>query len=256
MIEGIRRLAIVATVLLFLLLICRCQEKIPEGPERGQVVGIALRTENNRLAYPQETHYELRYHVPPAGVSMDEWQYATDYQVPFDVWIYNNFDEAFEGTKWQEVRIDLWPADPEGEWHTSVSFSDTLQQGRFTLPPGDSTHIVSAGQLRWYQRDDADSIVHPTQQYIPMQVDAFIGRKRFPGGNMPWTFCDTTYLAPIDTVLFFEEPVWVKAQATVKFLKEYPSYTSNILDFVIEYLPPPRRKLTCREGPPDNSSGH
>ena len=233
---------------LFVLLFC--QEKIPEGPERGDVLSIKLSTLDNRTIYPQETNYQLRYKIPPSGITMAEWDSISNHTVLFDIWIYNQFDEAFEGTRWIDIKLNIWPEDPDLEWMRTLTFSDTVHHYHFVLTPGDSTNIYTAGQLLWTQHDDAGVCIHPTQQYIPELYSRHVGIIRTPTERIPWVFCDTTYLAPTDTIVFFENPIRVFAQAEVQFIEEYPTFLSNLLELDIVYLPPPGRRLTCREGPP------
>jgi len=231
-------------------LLIGCEEKVLTPPQKPEVLVVTLTTQDNRSLYAHRHNYHLRYQIPPEGMSLRDWNYLSQWQVPFDIYVANHFDEAVEGTLWIEVKLHLWPADGSGAWHRTLTFADTVTQRYLTLAPGDSIRLQTYDALVWAQDDDSGHCIHLTEQYLHYFVTPRLGWKWItPELRVQWVYCDTNAVVPTDTVVAFDQPVPVKAQAEVRLFKEYRSLLSNEVLFDIAYFFPVgmRRKLECSE---------
>lgn len=227
-----------------------CEENILTPPQKPEVLVVKLRTENNRTLFAHRHNYHLRYQIPPEGMSVDDWNRQSQWQVPFEVWVCNRFDEAVEGTLWIELKINLEPADGSGAWHRTLAFADTAMPRYLTLAPGDSIRIQTYQQLLWQQDDDSGKCIHLTEQYLHYVVNSRLGWKWVqPDVRVQWVYCDTVAVVPTDTVVAFDAPVTVKAQAELRLFKEHWPMKSNEFVFDIVYFFPVgmKRKLECSE---------
>ena len=221
-------------LLLFgLILLLTCKEKIPEGPPLVQVLEAELWIANNRIVYPQPTNFTNRYNRPRT-IDLDEWEYQIDYHVPFQVKVKNIFDETIDGIEWTDVKINLWSTNhPKIECRLSFTYLKEEPE-LFVLHPGETHNINTEDSLTWDQTNDSGGSIFNTNEYTPfiVRVDSV---KEINGFRC---FCDTTYFFPMDTVVAFEKPIQMKAQADVKIFKNYEPVKSNIVDFQIMYFFP------------------
>ena len=244
-----------------------CTEKIPEGPERTEILKVRLFCENGRLDFAQENHWDNRFQLPPKEMTQDEFEYAAEWRVPFGIAIKNDFDEAMEGRKWIETKINLWSANQTDDWRAELSFADTTTTRNMVIPPGDSISLYTGDKLTWEQKDVLGKSIHQTDLYHPIWVTCAYYDSIVPGTKPAQIFpvreCDTLTLSPVDTVIAFEQPKTIFAQAEVKLFKDYRTVQSDTLTFRIHYYCPPdgfRQKFWCREGmvmngdPPCNQS--
>jgi len=237
--------------------ILSCEEKIPEGPKRSEIVKVKLTTKENRTDYSQENNWENRYHIPPRKMSLEEFEYLSQWQVPFHITVYNDFDEAIDGMPWVKIKINLWPEQSEQQWQAQLLYADTTSTRHLTIPPGDSIAIYTGIKLTWDQKDTAGKSIHLTCSFTPKIIDCYafesdsaVDRTVRPLKFFRKTICDTTELAPEDTVLAFSETKVINAQAEVQIFKNYRTLTSNIFQFKIHYFYPFygfRKKYYCNE---------
>ncbi|NOZ60864.1 MAG: hypothetical protein GXO74_04210 [Calditrichaeota bacterium] len=244
-------------VFLFLLLaVLLCKEKIPSGPERVEILKVHLFTEDNRLDFAQENHYENRFRLPPKYLSVGEFMERSKWTVPFGVKIVNDFDEAMEGKKWIVIKVNLWPADETESWRGQVVYTDTSFERNMVIAPGDSMIFFNTNMLVWHQQDIHGKSIHESNSFNPLWVRCVFYDSIVPGTKpeeiIQMRQCDTTYLAPVDTVIAFSEPKEIYAQAEVQLFKNYHTVLSDTLKLRINYYFPGDgfyRKFWCREGP-------
>ena len=201
----------------------------------------------------QENHWDLQFKLPPKKMSMEDFENISTWKVPFVIWVFNNFDEAMEGKKWIDVRVNLWPADPNENWLCQLVYADTTSSRQMTIPPGDSIGIYSGTKLIWDQKDDEGNSIHEVEQFVPIWIECteFDSIFKNPDQTVPWRYCDTTALGPVDTVVAFLNPKKIYAQAEVQLFKNYHVVKSNIIEFNLHYFFPAdgfRDKFWCEEG--------
>lgn len=233
-----------------------CSEKIPEGPERIEVLKAVLATKDGRLNFAQENNWDNRYKLPPRKMSFEEYDYLSQWRVPFIVTVHNDFDEGLEGKKWIVIKIKLWPADSNETWRGQLMYADTVSDRPLAIPPGDSITFYTGNRLTWDQRDIAGKCIHPTHTFIPLwiecswtETDSAISHER-PIQYYLKSDCDTTILAPEDTVVAFQTKK-ICAQAEVQIFKNYHKIQSPILEFYSYYYFPTygfMPKFFCYEG--------
>lgn len=229
--------------LLFLILIY-CDEKIPEGPPLVPVMAAKLYVLPERSVFPQPTNYDNRY-KRPKNISQDYWNYLTDHRVNFRINVSNIFDETIDGLEWTEIKIRLWSTNYP-EIKDTLSFSYIKDDPElFVFHPGETHNIWSEVSLVWHQKNRKGVSIHQLEKYTPYVVTTkSLLIKEFRNHHYYW-YCDTTNLAPVDTVKFFDLPIKMQAQADVKIFKNYEAIQSNIFDFTIEYFfPEGFRKLS------------
>ncbi len=239
--------------LIFLVLFLFCEQKIPEGPERSEILEINLSTRENRTEYAQENNWDTRYKLPPKWMSMDDFQDMSTWEVPFTINAYNGFDEAIEGKKWIHVKLNIWPADEQAKWRTQLTYADTSVNRNLVIPPGDDLTIIVGNQLIWTQKDSAGNSIHATKSFEPIWIECTMFDSVFknPNQTVPWRYCDTTKLAPVDTVMAFGTKKKFFAQAEVQLFKNYHVVKSNIFELDIHYYYPVdgfKKKFWCVEG--------
>lgn len=242
--------------LIFLLCLC-CTEKIPKGPERIEVLRTELKIKDDRLFFAQENNWDNRYKLPPLKIPPEEFEYISQWRIPFIITIYNDFDEGLEGEKWVVIKVKIWPADSMENWHRELIYCDTVSLHPFAIPPGDSITYYTGNLLTWDQRDASGKSIHLTNTIIPLwiecryfQTDSLVSKEK-PLKYFLKSDCDTTYLAPEDTVLAFPGKKRIYAQAEVQIFKNYHVIKSKILEFYIYYYFPPygfAPKFSCHEG--------
>lgn len=230
-----------------------CTEKIPEGPERTEILDVRLFLEDGRTEFAQENNWDNRFKLPPQQMTLDQYEALAQWQVPFGLWVFNDFDEAIDGKKWIRIALNLWSADESDGWTARLVYADTTSTRNMTIPPGDSITIYTGDNLVWKQRDDAGQSIHRTDMYTPLWVDCtvFDSLFRSPDTTITWRYCDTTMLAPVDTVVAFDAPKIVKAQAEVQLFQNYHIVLSDTVEFTINYFFPSegfKNKFWCREG--------
>ncbi len=245
----------VALVVTLALPLCTCEEKIPEGPKRGQVLSARLRTASGWTRYMQAPDFADRYLL--TKVPEEERQFLDNWKVHFRLDVVNTFDETIDGTKWIKVKVTIWPRD-QGKWTKTLTFADTTSREPVVLHPG-HTYVVSAGDmLVWEQTDEQGASIHRKEPYTmwiiyPRIVDSLMvtDPKSREKTVVPWVYCDTLATVTKDSVVAFEAPLVVKAKAEVQLFREYPPVESEELHLEIFYLFPKgmQRKYWCAEGP-------
>lgn len=245
-------------LLLFVLswcVVCGCTEKIPQGPGRIEILKVKLRINGNRFDFAQENNWDNRYKLPPNQMSQQEFERLAQWRVPFQIIAYNDFDEAMEGQKWLVLKVNIWSANAEDSWRAQLIYADTSFTRNLTIPPGDSLLFYTGNRLTWEQRDMNGRSIHQTNWYIPIWIDCIEFDTLVPGTippqRIPWRHCDTTMLAPVDTVVAFLQPKIILAQAEVQLFKNYHVVTSDTIEFRIHYFMPAdgfQNKFWCREG--------
>ncbi|OQX86948.1 hypothetical protein B6D60_05080 [candidate division KSB1 bacterium 4484_87] len=239
-----------------LFIIFSCREKIPSGPERVEVLKVYLFSENGRMDFAQENHFETRFRLPPKYLSMEEFDYRSKWVIRFGVNVLNDFDEAMEGKKWIVIKVNLWPKDETETWRAEVVYTDTNFVRNMVIPPGDSLTFFSNNMLVWHQQGIDGKSIHKTNSFNPIWVTCAFYDSIVPGTKpeeiIQMRQCDTTYLAPVDSVIAFGEPKEIYAQAEVQLFKNYHSVVSDTLTLRIHYYFPGDgfyRKFWCKQGP-------
>ena len=226
-IPAIPFILIFTTILLFL----SCQEEIPEGPELVQVIEASLVTDRNE--YPQPSNYGNRYwisHIP-------NFKNLTNANVRFKVKVTNTFDETVEGIDWTEVKVKLW-SEQLPNFEKTLSFTYHKDETEWLiLHPGEEYHIYTLDSLVWVQTNENDTCIHVMESFVPyfVRLDSVFNK---PERRHEY-FCDTTFFAPADSVVAFETPIDIQAQAAVKIFKNYEAVQSNVCRFQIKYFFPP-----------------
>ncbi len=254
-------------IIWLIILIIGCREKIPSGPERVEVLKVHLFTEDGRLDFAQENHYENRFRLPPKYMTMEEFEYRAKWTVSFGINVKNDFDEAMEGKKRIIFKVNLWPADESESWRAQVVYTDTGYERNMVIPPGDSMTFFNRSMLIWFQNDINGNSIHQTNIFSPKWITCSYYDSLVPGTkpveSIQMRQCDTTYLAQVDTVIAFSKPKEIYAQAEVQLFKNYHTVLSDTLKLRIHYYFPGDgfyRKFWCREGrvlegdPPCNTS--
>jgi len=263
----IQKLLSLLLMLCCLIIILSCTEKIPEGPERTEILKVRLFSQNGRLDFAQENHWDNRFQLPPKEMTQDEFEYASEWRVPFGIVIKNDFDEAMEGKKWIDAKIKLWSANQAENWQAVLNFADTTAVRNMVIPPDDSISLYTGNKLIWEQRDVSGKSIHRIDWYHPIWVscsyyDSLVPVTK-PAQLIAMRECDTLLLSPVDTVIAFKEAKTIFAQAEVKLFKDYRTVLSDTLTFRIHYYCPAdgfRPKFWCRKGavmsgdPPCNQS--
>jgi len=231
-----------------------CTEKIPEGPEREEILEVKLFAQNGRLDYAQENHWDDRFRFPPKSMSQEDFEYASEWRIPFGISVNNFFDEAIDGKKWIDVKINLWSANELDEWQAQLAFTDTSASRNLIIPPGDSISLYTGNKLIWEQKDNEGLSIHRTDTYTPIWVtctfwDSIVPFTK-PAEYVTMRECDTLQLVPVDTVIAYDLPITVYAQAEVQLFKHYHVVKSDTLKFRLHYYFPTygfRPKFWCRE---------
>jgi len=221
-----------------------CTEKIPEGPERSEILEVKLLIKEGRQDFSQENNWENRYRIPPRKMSLEEYEYLAQWQVPFGIKIINDFDEAIDGKKWIDIRLNLWSADPNENWRAQLIYADTSSSRYLTIPPGDSLTLYTGNKLTWNQHDMEGKSIHLTDRYTPLWVecksitsDSLLPDTR-PPQYMKRSVCDTVELAPVDTVVAFQGSKKIYARADVQIFKNYHVISTDTVTFNIHYFFP------------------
>ena len=222
-------------ILVFSSLLFYCEEKIPEGPPRVEVAEAELYVPFDRSIFPQPTNYGNRY-LRPENMTQEEWDYATDSAVRFRIKVNNIFDETIDGLKWIDVKLHLWSTNylhiDQHLHYRNFSEDTTL----IVLHPDKSYYVFTKDSLIWDQEDEPGTSIHQTNPYQTffVRLDSVFNRD-----ESIWEyFCDTTYTSWVDTVVAFDLPIRMKAQAEVKIFKNYEAILSNIFHFEIQYYFP------------------
>jgi len=243
-------LFILATAMCFNLF---CTEKIPEGPERAEILNVKLAIQQGRNEFAQENNWENRFKIPPKGMTLQEYEILSKWRVPFIVSVNNDFDEAIDGKKWVVIKVDIWANGPNETWQSQLIYADTTSTRHLTIPPADSLSIYTGNNLVWEQKDIKGRSIHRTNSFAPIWIDCteFDSLFKTPFEIVPWRHCDTLILAPVDTVVAFDQPKKIFAQAEVQLFKNYHAVISDTIEFNIHYFFPAdgfRPKFWCREG--------
>jgi hypothetical protein len=235
-------LALIFSVLLFSLF---CDEQIPEGPELVQVIEAdfyaadhGVNENMSRTVFPHPTNYENRYYRP-RYINANDWQYLTDFRLRFKIKVTNTFDETVDGLEWIDVKLRLWSTNYPAISCT-LSFSHHRTDSRqLVLHPGESFHVYTEEPMEWDQTDENGQTIHNMNSYRPYSIRVDSVYKKVPLNQEQIYFCDTTYFAAVDTVVWFDPAIEMKAQADVKIFKNYDYIASNIFNFKIIYFHPP-----------------
>ncbi len=227
--------SVIAFIGLIGMLTTSCREKIPEGPAKVQVIEAELYTPFDRKVFPQPTNYSNRY-LKPENMLQGDWDYATDSSIRFRIKVNNIFDETIDGLKWIDVKLHLWSTN-YSQIDLILNYRDFEDDSSLiVIHPGKSYYVYTMDSLIWQQTDALGHSIHATNPY-----HAFFVRpdSTFLKDENKWEyFCDTTYTSWVDTVVRFDLPIKMKAQAEVKIFKNYEAILSNIYHFEIYYFFP------------------
>ena len=237
-----------------------CSEKIPQGPEKVEVIRVTLKIKKDQDVFPQPGLFLTRYKLIPAVQDdperLEAWRWMSEYEVPFSVEAENVFDETVDGTKWYDIKVHLWePANPT--WRKTLRYREYSPGTPLVLHPGQRVSPWTADSLVWDQTDDSGRWIHETGTYRTYRVVPFVFFSEYRG--VPWVRCDTVYTGYADTVKAFEGDKVIRAKAEVQLFKELPAWESNEVEFRIRYVFPGRafliRKYRCRNGPLQTGGG-
>lgn len=231
-------------ILTLILLSHSCEEQIPEGPELVQVIEASLTSDRDE--YPQPSNYGNRYRTS----HISNFTQLTNSNVRFQIKVTNTFDETVEGIDWTDVKVKIW-SEQLPEFEKTLSFTYHKEDTEWlVLHPGEVHHIYALDSLLWNQTDDSARYIHVMESFVPYSVRSKNVYNKYIRSYE--SFCDTTFYAPVDSVVAFETPVEIQAQAAVKIFKNYDAVQSNIHRFYIKYFFPPgmidRRKCSTGTG--------
>jgi len=224
-------------VLLFFTLPCFfvCEEKIPEGPPKVQVIEAELYVPFDRKIFPQPTNFNNRY-FRPENYASDDWSYATDADIRFRIKVNNTFDETIDGLKWIDAKLHLWSTNYlDINYHLNYrNFEE--DSSLIVLHPGKTYYVYTKDSLIWRQEDETGESIHKQNPYrmFFIRPDSSYDKQ----SNRWEYFCDTTYTAWVDTVVNYDLPIKMKAQAEIKIFKNYEAITTNVYHFEIHYFYP------------------
>lgn len=251
----VRKKQFLLLIVLIWCLVCFCTEKIPEGPGRTEILKVRLTIKDNRIDFAQENNWDNRFKIPPKNMTQQQFDALSIWRVPFNITVHNDFDEAIDGQKWMVMKVNIWSENSADAWHAQVVYADTTSSRNMTIPPGDSLTIYTGNRLIWEQQDLIGKSIHQTNSFTPIWVDCIEYDSLVPATKppeiLPWRHCDTTMLAPVDTVVAFSPHKTVLAQAEVQLFKNYHVVKSDTVGFRIHYFYPAdgfRNKFWCREG--------
>ena len=221
-----------------------CEEQIPEGPELVQVIEANITTDRDE--YPQPSNYGNRYRTS----HISNFKSLTNSNVRFQIRVTNTFDETVEGIDWTEIKLKLW-SEQLPEFEKTLSFTYHKAETEWLiLHPGDVHNIYTLDSLLWDQTDDSARCIHVMESFVPYSVRVKTVYNKYTRSDE--SFCDTTFYAPADSVIAFEIPIEIQAQAAVKIFKNYDAIQSNIHRFQIKYFFQPgmidRRKCSLGTG--------
>lgn len=250
----VRKKQFLLLIVLIWCLVCFCTEKIPEGPGQTEILKVKLAIKDNRFDFAQENNWENRYKIPPENMTQQQFDELSRWRVPFKITAYNDFDEAMDGQKWLVLKVNIWSAHPADTWHAQLIYADTSSNRNMTIPPGDSLSIYTGNRLTWEQRDMSGNSIHQANSYTPIWIDCTEFDSLLPATKPPeyirWRYCDTTILAPVDTVVAFSSFKTILAQTEVQLFKNYHVVKSDTIAFSIHYFWPGdgfRNKFWCPE---------
>jgi hypothetical protein len=231
-----------------------CQEKIPEGPPRGQVLRAELYTTSGQTAFPQPPDFEDRYLLDK--VPAEERTLLEQWKVFFRVAVRNVFDETIDGTRWIKVTLRLWPRDGSG-WSKTLTYADTTGNESLVIHPGDSFVLFTEDKLIWDQTDDLGRSIHRYEPYqltiiLKREVERIVWEPETREKKVvPWILCRKLRTVTLDSLVAFDAPVVVKAKAHAQLFREYPGVDTDELEIRIFYFFPHGLlpKYWCVEGP-------
>lgn len=236
---------ILILIISVILLSLSCEEEIPEGPELVQVIEADFYAADHgvnenlpRTLFPHPTNYENRYNRP-RYIDANDWQYLTDFKLRFKIKVTNTFDETIDGLEWIDIKLRLWSTNYPAI-NCTLSFSRHRTDSRqLVLHPGESFNVYTEQPMIWEQTDATGRSIHQINSYQPFAIRVDSVYKKLPIDQEQIYFCDTTYFAPVDTVVWFDPAIEMKAQADVKIFKNYDYIASDIFNFKIIYFYPP-----------------
>ena len=241
MVRSHKIVAIVALFLLGIIFFYRCEEQIPAGPPRVEVVEAELYTSFDRTDYPQPTNFSNRWvllprDAPPPETGYDSWAQLLDSVVRFRIKVNNIFDETVDGLKWIDVKLRYWSINYP-EIKGTLSYQNYNEDSTLiVLHPDKSYYVYTSDSLVWDQTYEHGESIHSIGQFLDYEIrvdstwDIIEGKWDY--------FCDTTYTTWKDTVIAFDLPIKLKAQAEVKIFKNYEAILSNVFRFTITYFFP------------------
>lgn len=243
--QQISRTCLLILMMAGVILFITCDEQIPEGSPLVQVIEADLYAPNHgvdesvpRTQFPQPTNFENRYYRP-RYINANDWQYLTDFNVRFKIKVTNTFDETIDGLEWIDIKLRLWSSNYSAINCTSSYSRHRTDSRKLVLHPGESFNLYPEQQMVWDQTDADGRSIHKTDYYTPFYIRVDSVYTKVPKNQEQIYFCDTTYFAPVDTVVFFDPAIEMKAQADVKIFKNYDYIESNIFNFKIIYFHPP-----------------
>ncbi|MDZ7391330.1 MAG: hypothetical protein ONB25_00305 [candidate division KSB1 bacterium] len=241
-------------VLLVALLALTCEEKIPEGPPRTQVLKAHLSTTFGQTAFPQPPDFEDRYKMDK--VPAEEMTLLRQWKVLYRIAVENVFDETIDGTKWIKVTLRIWPRDGGG-WSKTLTYADTTSTESLVIHPGHTYVLYTEDKLIWDQTNSEGKSIH---RYEPYQLTIILSRtvdrivfdpETREKKIVPWTYCRTLRTVTLDSLVAFDPPIVVRAKASVQLFREYPPIETDEIEVTIFYLFPHGMtpKYWCAEGP-------
>lgn len=231
-----------------------CEEKIPEGPPRTQVLKAHLSTTFGQTAFPQPPDFEDRYNMDK--VPADEMTLLRQWKIFYRIAVENVFDETIDGTKWIKVTLRIWPRDGGG-WSKTLTYADTTSNESLVIHPGHTYVLYTEDKLIWDQTNEEGKSIH---RYEPYELTIILSRtvdrivfdpetreKRI----VPWIYCRKLRTVTLDSLVAFHPPIVAKAKATVQLFREYRPIETDELEVRLFYLFPHGMtpKYWCAEGP-------
>jgi len=221
-------------VFVMALLFHGCSEKLPEGPdtELEDVLKVRLTTDFDR--YAQENAYREEYEVPD-DMTWLEFNQSISWKVYFRVRLENVFDEPVVGTEYVDATIKVWDKNDTTKVRTLVVL-DTLSTDTIIVEPGEIYTVFSGDRFVWDQTDDWGEPFAPGKRFLRYSVQERITYDKH--NDVYYRHCDTLGSFWADTVIAFNEPIHIQAQATVQIFREYGGdyWKSEVIEFPIVFI--------------------
>jgi hypothetical protein len=220
------------SVLIFLVI--GCSEKLPEGPDTNLNEILLVKLTSDLSGYAQENNYRSQYEIPE-GMSWPEFNLRTTWKVYFRVRLENTFDEPIVGTKYIDARIRVWNKNDTTQIRT-LTVLDTLSNETIIIQPGETYTVFSGDRFTWDQTDDNGKPFAPKDTFDAYSIQARITYNKYTG--VSYRHCDTLAVFPADSVIAFQYPISIVAQATVQLFREYEGmfWKSAALEFPIVFV--------------------
>jgi hypothetical protein len=229
-----RRIRNASVLLVLMLCISSCSEKLPEGPDTQLEDVLVMQLTTDFESYAQENTYEDDYEVPE-GITWLEFKQLSSWKVYFRVRLENTFDEPVVGTKYIDATIRVWDKRDSTRART-LTVLDTLSDETIIIQPGDQYTVFSGDRFIWDQKDDRGAPFAPKDTFMAYVVEERLEYNKYT--DVYYRHCDTLDSYWTDSVIVFRRPIEIQAQASVQIFREYEGmyWKSDVIEFPIVFL--------------------